>query len=485
MLSTHRSPSSLARIVSALLAIALASPPANAGLVSHWYPKSIAAKAEVLVTGEVLEVTEGGRVPRAESKWDTPLVHMAAEIRPLRSLTVRGKERVQDGGAISLSYYAIDWENCRGVANGPEFPGLSVGDIYVFPLRKASPGSKAHWQLLDEEDLGLLIPAASAAIQEIGRASTGLDLLRSELAGAFAKGGYETAFEAAQYVSDFGSVEQLKPVYQMIDKHVAGDEGRWLRIATACYCAMGVPRPKIAELLNSREHQRPLACLAADALGHVSRRGIHERLIVECMKHCKLHTWGTAVTVTLNYADHPAAVGLLTEALRQGRPEAVYVARHIIKDAEHPLLPAALDAAVRTLSTRPTPDFSCLSAACGLIRDHGSEDAFALLIGEIRRCQEVDRERYLLLWQSCAYVKHRRLIPICRILIDDRRPFSENWRFCDAATGQLQHVTGRDFGLASKQPIAERDKAVAKAKEYLEKNASASGSTNGLTEPRR
>ena len=457
-------------VVGSLVVVAVAtwSPFADARPVSFWNPKRIVAKAEVLVVAEVLEVTEQEHVAKERNRWKIPLLHMNARIRVKRFFEISGKHTIREAEPITLTYCAIDWENCKAIVNGPNFPDLSHGDIVVFPLRKTIRQGQDSWELIHEEDFGLLTPAVIEQLRLDSEVKTGIAFLRSELAGAFSTGRYETVFKAARYLSHlYDWDKQFEETCKLIARHVGDDQDRWLSIAVACYSAMGMPRPKIGDLPTSAEHRGLQAALAARALGHIDVDGLDDRFIALSMKQCTIHTWGTAVTISVNYSGHPTAIQFLKKALEAPTPEAVYIARYIIKEKGHPLCDAAVNAAASVLTQPDTSDSSGFRAACELIRDYGDEKAFALLLEDIRESQKTDRERYMKLWQACAYTKNRRLIPICRIVIDDRTACSDNLRFCDFAAFTLQRVTGENFGLSSTQTAAERETAIQKARDYL------------------
>ncbi len=454
-----------------LLAAGLCPSFTDARPISSWTPERTLKEADILVVAEVLEVTQEERIAKEKTRWRIPLLRMSAKISVKRSFAISGEHGIHEGEAVPIEYYAIDQENCKGITNGPQFPNLSPGDVFVFPLKKTQTQEADSWELIDEEDFCLLTPAVIDRPRREGEARTGIAFLRSELAGAFSRGRYETVFKAAKYLGhlhDWG--KQFEETYKLVAEQVGDDQDRWLSIAVACYCAMGMPRSKVADLLKSGEHQRLQAALVAKALGHIDGNGLDDRIIALSMKQRNLHTWGTAVTIAGNYARHPTAIRLLTEALKDATPEAVYIAQYIIKDGTHPLSQVATDAAVKVLMQPGRSDFSSLRPACQLIRDYGDEDAFALLLDQIRKSQKLNLKRYTMLWQSCAYVKSQRLLPICDILINDQRQFTDNLRFCDLAVGTVQSLSGKDFGYRSKQTEVERNRAIEKARAYLERH---------------
>jgi len=161
-----------------------------------------------------------------------------------------------------------------------------------------------------------LTPAVIEHPRLDGKVATGIALLRSELAGAFSTGRYATIFKAAKYLRHLRHWEkQFEETYKLIAQDVADDQDRWLSIAVACYSAMGVPQPKISDLMTSAEHPRTLAAFAAKALGHIDADGLDDRFIALSIKQSHAHTWGTAVTISVNYSGHPTAIRLLEQAL--------------------------------------------------------------------------------------------------------------------------------------------------------------------------
>ncbi|GAF72887.1 unnamed protein product, partial [marine sediment metagenome] len=401
-----------------------------------------------------------------KNRWGQPLLQMRAEIRILRSLALSGTDGPGNDETIAIPYRAIDWQRCRGVANGPHFPELSAGEVFVFPLKNTGAHGEKQWQLIDEENFGLLTPAVRE--RPVRGSERAAEFLVHELAAAFATGEYHTVFQAAQYC---GFSRWKREVRHALSRDVAslvGDrKDKWLAIGTACYSAGPVQRPKVAELLEEPPEQ---PYLLAQAFGQLDREALDDLLIAESMKHCDLHAWGTAVTISLNYLRHPTAIREMTEALANDRPGALYVAGFVVRQPDHPVVAVAVKAASRALAGKQERlNSEDLRSACQLIRDYGDEEAFAQLLAEFRKAQKDNFERYVMLWQSCAYVKHERLLPICALLIEDVRPWphADHRRVCDHAAAAVQYVTGEDLGYSWEATPAERGKAIDGIKVYL------------------
>ncbi len=145
------------RALAALSIVAVLSSAVDARPVHLWRMNELAGKAEVLATGEVVAVSRGRTLAPNETRWRTPILLMRARIRILRSFSRPGKPGLPKNSEISLKYSAIDWKKCTGIANGPTFPNLHVGNVFVFPLRASKEGGA--WELVDEEDHGLLVPS--------------------------------------------------------------------------------------------------------------------------------------------------------------------------------------------------------------------------------------------------------------------------------------------------------------------------------------
>jgi len=112
--------------------------------VSPYSPQRIADEAEVIVVGEVMEATEVGRIPAEETHWNAPLLAMRARVRVLRvharatvgQPTDMEETKPAGGDVIAIPYLEIDWENTRGLINGPfftEFRDSALATCTPFP----------------------------------------------------------------------------------------------------------------------------------------------------------------------------------------------------------------------------------------------------------------------------------------------------------------------------------------------------------------
>ncbi len=400
---------------------------------------------------------------------------MKADLRILRTFPQDAIVDLPKNGMITIQYPALDPNSGEGGRNSFEFPQLSKNDVYTFPFKDLAAANHQPAELLHEQTLGLLIPCVKRRAQEHAD-STCIEFLKSELAATLESGTYPQLLGVGGYLGTVLSYDdqQTAPIlHQRIQSHIGENDVRWLQIATAIYSSMGMPRPKISDLMTGQNQPSPQAFLVSKALSHLKREGIDERLIEESMGNvAALAPWGVAVTLFDNYPDHPTVIKLLKKSLEEDGPHALYVAAYLIKERNHPLASTAVAAAVRLLKQHKTSDD--LYFCCALIRDFGTDDDFKLLLEEFVQSQKSDRETYQKLWQSCAYGKSPRIIAICRIVIQDENfsfKTSEGFdlRYCDSAVFELQRATPVDFGMKVKQTLPERNQAVEKVKAWLAK----------------
>ena len=448
--------------------LALHGPGASGRPVRLWTIQALAEKADVLAVAEVLGTASVGPIDPDQNRWRIALVQMHAKLRVLRTFPPDAAAP-KPGQVITLQYRAVARGDAQGICNGPLFPELHKGEVFVFPLRRIAAGQTAVWELIDEEDHNLLVAAASQALGGV-ETNTSVQFLRAELAGAFAKGRYADMFRGARYFAYQHEARTVGALLRLIERHTGKDERRWLDVATASYCALPLQRPTVAELLKATPKREPREALAALAFRHVRRDGLDGRFIANALRHAALHQWGTAIALKLNYPRHPAAMKLLAAALDADTPEALYIASMLVRGSDHPVAASAARAATRALARRPPLGFGHLRAACELIRDYGNDKAFAVLLGHIKTAQRADRKRYRMLWQSCAYSDGDRMLAICRIVLDDRGPFSPNRRFCDIAASEVQRATRVPFGFSLDLSPAQRDEAIQRIRNWLDKH---------------
>lgn len=478
----HPFPKKIVTVTLALCLWIFASANLQARPVSVLTIKRIADEADVVVVGEVTAITSDKAKEADNLRWHTQLLEMKATIRVFRSYEKTNVASLASGSEISLTYLGIDPKHPDVmIDDGPVFPRLAVGNIFAFPLVKAPPPSGQTWALLQEEAFGLLIPCVAQAPPASGSLA---EKLWSELAQTFSCGSYGGIYKAACYLQhsfQTGRDPEFDKFLQMLDERVGQDDRRWLQIGVAAYCSLGYPRPDIADLPSKKPNQQTI--LAAHAFQHVTSRDLSGKTIEESLAHIDIHSWATASLIFQNYRDHPLAIKLITEALERGDPHAIAVAYAIVRKKRHPLVLPAIQASVKFLGTAwwQSKDLSAnydpLRSACLLIAQFGGKQDFAFLLDQIRKAQKSDMDRYRQLWGVCDE-NYERLPEVCRVVIDDKRTIYKDDRFCDRAVWALERRTKLNFGSkygrnldgSLMQSESERDKAVEKAKSWLNRN---------------
>jgi hypothetical protein len=453
--------------------------PLHGGEAAHevWFWEGLAQEAEVLVAGKVLEVTATGE-PEPDGIPIGPFPQpMSAKIEVLRWFAPAGEVRLEAGEVLAVTYRGADPE--QGPALGPRryLPRVAPNETWVFPLLGIAPHERGAWELLDEENRGLLVPCSEEGIAEV-EPDTGLGFIQAELAGVYLHGDYARIHGLSDYFATmfFAAEENVGGVCELLGEHVGEDEARWLTIATATYCSMGQPRARIAELREGSDMGRAFQtrhAIAACALQHLPAEGLEDRIITEAMAHCEINAMGAGITLAENYPRHPTTLKLLGEVLEQDSPTALVVAGLVVKDAEHPLLATALSAAMRELGEPERGHSQDLGAACRFVRDYGDEEQFQFLLGEIERAQTEDRGRYTRLWSACLFFRTLgpRTVPLYSIFLSDAEVARKEEGLAYMTPMHLQQITGVDFGLAQEQTPEEREAAIEKARAWLRENA--------------
>jgi hypothetical protein len=217
---------------------------AHARLVSWYSLEDVAKRAQVLVVGEIVNVATLEPIPPEQSKWPTPLIRAEARVRVLRSFSPKEASRLREGELIAMWATQLDPTKSVTLIDGPLLPDLTPGRIVVLPLRATGNNGASIWELIEEEDLNLVIPAVREPLTA-EPVTDALAFLERELAGAFAKGDYATIGKAARFLNSSPTSKNrradLTPrIRGMVQRVVRRNERRWVTIAAASYGSMGL-----------------------------------------------------------------------------------------------------------------------------------------------------------------------------------------------------------------------------------------------------
>lgn len=450
--------------------------PAISRGVHLWSIKELAQKADVLVVGEVIEVTLVEGIRPDMTHWNISLLRMAAKIRVLRAYAQDGSPPIQEEKPLILIYEAIDWEKDEHYSTALDLHEFAVGDIFAFPLRRETEQEafirQRAWRLLDEENHGSVIPAQKEGIHD-APGKSGVEFLESELAGAFASHDYATVYLAAKSsVWKHPSDASTERVFKLLEVQINDDENQWLAVGTAIYCAAGTPKQKISDLLrhNKMGKDREMFSFILAVLQKLSPEKLEERLVRLAVQHCDIHPYGTGVTIMINDHRHAVTAPLLKAKLGAGDASALVVVETSIKETDDPLLPVALKAS-RDFAEKAGVKFARVwISTVVLILRYGKDQDVEFLAQLIGIAKKTDHTRFTNLWRSCMHASTPRVICVARQFIDDKDLCFPNWRICDAATQMIESAAGVKFGMDYKQPVQVRDAAVEKAKNWLIKN---------------
>lgn len=192
----------------------------------------VALNSDAVISGRVISIRNGRKVPPENNRWKLPLIHKYAVIDIYRVYASKESTTLPSNGKATIDYSSIDSANLqKGVVpmSGPSFPRLTIGEIYAFPVRQ-SPDNSGRFVLTDEEDnFGLMISCVRKQIPN-AKTDSALDFIYSELAGTFAYGDYNDICSAARYLSTvhFGSVkpnsELPKELSNLVETNVRDNE---------------------------------------------------------------------------------------------------------------------------------------------------------------------------------------------------------------------------------------------------------------------
>ncbi len=109
---------------------------ASARVVRVWMMDEIANKAEVLLVGEIIEISAVEKIDANKTRWNTPLLRMAAKIGVLRTFNRNGAPAIQQEKQIVLVYEAADRERGGGSVDVSSLLVMFLHSHYVERLRR-------------------------------------------------------------------------------------------------------------------------------------------------------------------------------------------------------------------------------------------------------------------------------------------------------------------------------------------------------------
>ncbi len=444
--------------------IALLTTAAHAGFVKSWGIGEL-EQAPLLAVGLVEKVTQREPVAAGTVGWSGSYRwHEATLLVERVHSTLAGAPL--PGDRILVRY--VGWGDMPGVISGsPFWPMFQKGQRAVFPLSPYK-GRPDRWALIAEEGINITVPAVERAWRRAGALPKPREFIVTELINALANGSPAEQYSASTYMHEPSAVPL--EAQRLLDEAIGGDQERWLSVAASIFCALGMPRPSLAEIMagtiGNEPIRSPLLRLLAHALKKGPQRELTDRLVLKLVDDAPAHAWGSATTL-VQFKDSSVLIRHLRAALRRNQPGAVTIAWTLVQNDQRSVLPQALPAAL-TLVMNPGPvDISELQAASGLVRDFGDDAQFGTLVRTLRRLKSSDVEQYQKLFGSAVYSQNQREIELAAVLIDDLRDGFPPKRYCDVAAGVLQRLSGKDFGVAPNMTRPDWDRAVSRARQWL------------------
>jgi hypothetical protein len=169
----------------------------------------------------------------------------------------------------------------------------------------------------------------------------------------------------------------------------------------------------------------------------------------------------------VQYKDSTVLIDGLNQAMRRNATGSITIAYLIVKAGQRAVLPAALDLAERLVNRAGVPRTGELQPAAQLIVTYGEDRHFDALAGALGRFKRENENAYRDLWGAAAFGSNQRGLRLAAILLDDRRPGFVTLRYCDVAAGAVAALSGQNFGISQDMPLADRDRAVARASAWI------------------
>jgi hypothetical protein len=439
--------------------------------------ESLAKKGEIFVVGEVVKVETVGK--DQTSQWGIPVLRQRATVHVFRGIKA-------DATAAGLNEVVIDYlgrENPVVIIDGQAMlPELEPGRILVLALKHGALSAEGiqRWALVAQEGYGLYLWGIKEGLG--GNADSALDFLCREVAAGMVKGDAEDMSRAITApIADSGD---LNAVMKLMEGQIT-DRQRWLDIAAVAYM-LGVggaddqrwPVSKILrEGVDTKESWRGTRYFGL-ALEHLKGEGLEQELLAQLVEDQKVTSQRATEAILANGAQAELIMQLEREALEKDRAGAIEVSVNLLgKEGYSALLKPVIAAARRRVASAETGtafvatgDFS---QAVGVLLKQGSEEDFAYLLGQMKGWKPDRGVAFETLMWSAAQATAVRGLEVYRRCLDMKGPApsagpsATGIRLCDVAGECVQRISGRDFGLKSGDPLAQRDEALGRIREWL------------------
>jgi hypothetical protein len=256
----------------------------------------------------------------------------------------------------------------------------------------------------------------------------------------------------------------------MLEACLGANDDKWLETATALLTRVVAPGLTVTDLMAGRlptgTWSTSISGIAGWALTKGATRNYPDRLIPALVARGLYEP-------LQEFRDSPVLDAEMTLALRRHDPESMRLALNFIRSGKKSFLAEALESAVALVqapASVPPEDLSRLIFACKLIIDYGSDLQLDALATSLRHFQTADEGQYRSLCRAIDGSENKRALRLDAIAITDRRILNRDWRYCDAAAGDISRLSGEIFYPRSGASVAERDEGIARAITWLKSN---------------
>ena len=427
--------------------------------------------APVQVVGAVERVTGLGPVPADRRRSSAPERYYEVRVLVRRVFFQAQPHRFAEGDRIAIRYVSaeipVPFEAGGGGGSSlpPQVVSFQIGETAWFPLVPWQPSS-GRWDLAANDGWKTAFPALPEAPSFATPPRTARGFVLRELANTLTHGTARERSGAVTWVSAFaGDVPPELP--RLLRAALGGDDDAWLETGCAFLGLYGAPQDDQAALTYG-EASPPfhrVRDMVTWILWKGDRRDYPNRLIRRLLRHSADYAWGAA-NALVQYKDSTVLIDGLNRAMRRNAAGSITIAYFIVKAGQRAVAPEALDLAVRLIN-RAAISPGELRAAAQLIVTYGDDRHFDALADALGRFKRENENAYRDLWGAAAFGSNRRGLRLAAILLDDRRPGFVALRYCDVAAGAVAALSGQNFGISGNMPLADRDRAVARASAWI------------------
>lgn len=439
---------------------------AHAGLVKSWSINEL-GQAPVLAVCTVEDIVQRELVAEGTVKLAGSYRWHEATLRVER---VHSKLALAPVGGDRITVRYIGYgDTVGGISGFPIWPTFEKSQRAVFPLSPSKERTD-RWVLFAVEGMNVTVPATGKEWRSGDGPATPHEFILVELINALANGSSAEQFALSNYLGGLSAVPT--EAHRLLDAAIGNDEERWLAVAASLVSSLGVPRPRLADIMSGAVEKDSFRDTILPVLAHALQKGAKrefpDRLIAKLVDDAPVHAWGSATTL-IEFKDSPVLIDRLGDALSRNLEGAVTIAWSLVRNGQRSLLRQALAAAQKLVMNPGQVNKSELQAASGLVRDYGDDAQFGALVATLRRLKTADVEQYRKLFGSAAHSENKREIELAAVLIDDMREGFPPMRYCDVAASALQRLSSQDFGIGQKMTRPDWDRSADRARDWLAK----------------